>query len=212
LAARGDERRWSGGRGAAGAADTLSGMTPIQSFEVAAASWQNFYLLSGTAAATLIGLMFVAVTFGSSLVGAQSTASARSFIDPPFYHFVYVLVAACLVAIPAMTAPVLGVVVLAISVLRTAALIRIHRHMREAHRKFGDIELSDWLSGIVIPLVCYLVLGASGAGFLAGYRAAFNGLALATLGALLLGIFGAWELMIWMALTRARQLSGKEQD
>lgn len=187
-------------------------MTPIESFGVAATAWQNFYLLSGTAAATLIGLMFVAVTFGATLVSAQSTASARSFIDPPFYHFVHVLITACLVVIPAMSAPLLGVILLTISVLRTAVLFRIHRHLRDAQRKFGDIELSDWLSGIVVPLLCYLLLGASGAGFLRGYRAAFSGLAIATLATLVLGIFGAWELMIWMALTRARKSPGAEQD
>jgi hypothetical protein len=185
-------------------------MTPIQSFGVAASAWQNFYLLSGTAAATLIGLMFVAITFGAGLVGAQPTASTRSFIDPPFYHFVHVLIIACVVVIPSMSAPVLGAVLVAIGVLRTAVLFRIHRHMREAQRKFGDIELSDWLSGIVIPLLCYLLLGASGAGFFKGYSAAFSGLAVATLGTLVLGIFGAWELMIWMALVRARKSPGAE--
>lgn len=187
-------------------------MTPIQSFGVAAVAWQNFYLLSGTAAATLIGLMFVAVTFGSRLASAQSEASARAFIDPPFYHFVHVLITACLLVIPAMSAPVLGAALVAMSVLRAAVLVRIHRHMREAHRKFGDIELSDWLAGIVVPLFCYLLLAASGAGFVAGYSAAFSGLAIAMLGTLVLGIFGAWELMIWMALTRARKAPGPEQD
>jgi hypothetical protein len=36
-----------------------------------ATSWQNFYLLLGTAATTLLGLMFVAVTFGSSRVDRE---------------------------------------------------------------------------------------------------------------------------------------------
>ena len=187
-------------------------MTPIQSFAVAATTWQSFYLLAGTAAATLIGLMFVAVTFGSRLVGAQSPDSARSFVEPPFYHFVNVLVTACLVVIPTMSARLLAAALLAMSVLRTAVLFRIHRHMREAQQKFGDIELSDWLSAIVVPLLCYLLLGASGAAFFAGYSAAFSGLALATLATLVLGIFAAWELMIWMALTRAQKESGAAED
>jgi hypothetical protein len=45
------------------------------SFLAAAATWQSFYLLVGAAAATLIGLMFVAVTFGSSLVTMQASES-----------------------------------------------------------------------------------------------------------------------------------------
>lgn len=180
-------------------------MTPILSFAAAAAAWQNFYLLLGTAAATLIGLMFVAITFGASLVTAQTSASARAFIDPTFTHFVQVLMTACLVTIPTMGPNVLGVLVLAINALRIAALFRVFRHMMAAHRVHRDIELSDWLSGIALPFICYILLSVTGVAFVAGYAASFNALAIGTLAILLNGIFGAWELMIWMAVARARE-------
>jgi len=179
-------------------------MMPIHSFGAAAGAWQNFYLLAGTAAATLIGLMFVAVTFGASIVTSQTTSSARAFIDPPFTHFVHVLMTACLMVCPTMGATLLGGVLLAMTVLRTAALFLTFRRMREADRKFNDVELSDWLTGIALPLLLYLLLGASGAGFIASYAAAFSALGFVTVAILLLGVFDAWELMIWMALTRAR--------
>jgi hypothetical protein len=179
-------------------------MTPPSAFAVAAATWQNFYILVGTAAATLIGLMFVAVTFGAGLVSSQSTPSARAFIDPPFTHFVTVLVTACLMLSPTMGPTVLGGALLAVTAVRTAALFRIYRHMREAQTRYNDIELSDWLMGIVLPAACYLGLIATGAGFLAGRAVAFSGLAVVVVVILLLGVFGAWELMIWLALTRVR--------
>jgi len=180
-------------------------MTPILAFSATAATWQNFYLLTGTAAATLIGLMFVAVTFGASAVTAQSaTTSARAFLDPPFTHFVTVLFVACLMLIPSMTPPVLGVAIVTVTALRTVALVGIFRRMREAHERFGDIELSDWLMGILVPLACYLGLLASGAGFLAGMAVAFTALVVAIIVVLLLGVFAAWELVLWMALTRLR--------
>src|ERR1700751_5198657 len=108
-------------------------MSPTHPFGVTAATWQNFYMLAGTAAATLIGLMFVAVTFGASLVTRQTTESARAFLDPTFTHFVEVLVTACLLTIPTMSPMVLGVFLLGISVVRTTALFWVYRHMREAH-------------------------------------------------------------------------------
>jgi hypothetical protein len=58
-------------------------------------------------------------------------------------------------------------------------------------------------TGIAIPLLCHLLLGAAGAAFLAGYLAAFTVLAIATVATLLNGIYGAWELLLWMAVTRA---------
>jgi hypothetical protein len=179
-------------------------MTPIPSFAAAAAAWQNFYVLAGTASATLIGLMFVAITFGASLVTPETSFSARSFLDPTFTHFVQVLLTACLITIPTMGPTVLGVLLLAISALRTSALFRVFRHMREAHRIHHDIELSDWLTGIAIPLLCYLLLAATGAAFLEGLRGAFDVLAIVTIAILLNGIYGAWELILWMALARAR--------
>jgi hypothetical protein len=57
-------------------------LTTFHSFGAAATAWQNFYLLVGTAAATLAGLMFIAVTFGSDLVTPETSAAARSFLDP----------------------------------------------------------------------------------------------------------------------------------
>src|SRR3954471_18115803 len=107
-------------------------MTPIHAFAAVATTWQNFYLLTGTAAATLIGLMFVAVTFGAGLVRAESATSARAFLDPPFTHFVTVLFIACLMLVPTMSPTLLGAALLVATTLRTVALVGVHRRMREA--------------------------------------------------------------------------------
>jgi hypothetical protein len=179
-------------------------MPPAHAFAAAAATWQNFYILVGTAAATLIGLMFVAVTFGASLMTPQSTPTARAFIDPPFAHFVTVLLSACLLLIPTMRPHVLGGALLAMTLLRAAALINVQRRLREAHQKFGDLDLSDWLMGVVLPAACYLGLVATACGFFADVPLAFEALAVLVILILLLGVFGAWELMIWLALARLR--------
>jgi hypothetical protein len=179
-------------------------MTPIHAFATAAATWQNFYLLVGTAAATLIGLMFVAVTFGASMVSSQSATSARAFLDPPFTHFVTVLFASCLMLIPTMRSTLLGALLVAVTLLRAVALVGIARRMRQAHQRYSDVELSDWLMGVVLPAASYAGLVATGGAFFAGWAEAFNGLAVVVILVLLLGIFGAWELILWLALTRVR--------
>jgi hypothetical protein len=178
-------------------------MTAMSPFATVAGPWQTFYVLVGTAAATLVGLMFVAVTFGSSIVRRETSDTARSFIDPTFTHFVQVLFMACLVVIPTMRPRLLGALLLTVSALRFAALFQVHRHMRRAQKVHRDIELSDWVTGIVVPSLCYLMLGATGVAFIEGCAAAFTALAIVTIAILMLGVFGAWELMLWMALTRA---------
>ena len=75
--------------------------------------------------------------------------------------------------------------------------------MKAAARRNNDIELSNWLSGIIIPVATYLLLAGSGFAFIMG-RLAFAGVAIATIVILLNGIYGAWELVVWLALTRSR--------
>jgi hypothetical protein len=179
-------------------------MAPIPSFTAAALAWQSFYILVGTAAATLIGLMFVAITFGAGLITPQTSPTVRSFLDPTVTHFGQILLTACLMTIPTMVPMVLGVLLVGLSALRMRALVRVFGHMREAHRTRHDIELSDWLTGIALPALCHTLLFATGVGFVKGYAAAFNGLAIITTVMLLTGVFSAWELMVWMAVARVR--------
>jgi hypothetical protein len=178
-------------------------MTHIESFATTAASWQSFYLLTGEAAATLIGLMFVALTFGASLVTAESAQTSRAFVDPPFYHFAYVLFTACLFVFPTLTATALGIALLVMCAMRCMVLVVTFRRMRFAQQNHGDLELSDWVQGVILPLAGYLIGGVSGIGFLYGYSASFTGLAIATLMTLVVGVVVAWELMMWMVLARA---------
>ena len=185
---------------------------PIHSFATVAAAWQNFYILVGTAAATLIGLMFVAVAFGANLITSQKTDTARAFLDPPFAHFVSVLFTACLMVCPTMGAMPLGALVATVCVLRGLALVGVYRRMRQAHRDYSDIELSDWTMGIALPALCYLVNVVSAAAFVAGDARAFSALAVGTVALLLLGVFGAWELMIWLALTRVRKSEPQQRS
>jgi len=149
--------------------------------------------------------MFVAITFGSSLVTKESSPMARAFLDPTFTHFVHILVTACLFTIPSMTAPVLGVLLVVIAGLRGMALVRVFRHMKKAQERAGDLDLSDWLSGIVAPAACYLVLAATGGAFIESYNVAFDMLSIVMIAVLLVGVFGAWELMVWMAVARAER-------
>jgi hypothetical protein len=179
-------------------------MATLPSFTAAALTWQNFYLLVGTAAATLVGLMFVAVTFGSSLVTEESSPTARAFLDPTFTHFVQILFIASLVMIPSIGPRLLGSLLLLIGVLRIASTVRVYRHMKRAQQRQNDLELSDWLSGVVFPVICHVLLGLTGFAFLENYAVAFDGLTIVTLAMLLIGVLGAWDLLVWMAIARSR--------
>jgi hypothetical protein len=173
-------------------------MTDPDAFVATVQSWHDFYLLTGGAAATLTGLMFVAVTFGAGLVSKANATTVRAFLDPPVSHFVHVIVTACVVVMPTMTGRVFGALLLAGVVLRLASLVWVYRQYREAHRLHGDMELSDWTMGIVLPALAFVVLSVAAIGFLTGLHAWFSPVGGATLGVLIIGVRSAWELMLWL--------------
>src|SRR5215211_2710718 len=58
--------------------------------------WHDFDLLVGTAAATLVGLMFVAASIGASIYTEKNRPGMQAFISPTVVHFTSVLVLALL--------------------------------------------------------------------------------------------------------------------
>ena len=194
----------------AGSADG-SPMAPLDSLHGALQGWQNFYMLTGAASATLTGLMFVAVTFGSSLVTRESAATTRAFLDPTYTHFVQVLLTACVLTVPTLGATFLGCALMVAGALRIVALHSVFRRYREAQRKYGDIEMSDWVVSIVLPLLCHLLVMTSGAGFIVRKAVALDVLAVAIMALLFIGIHSAWELFVWMALAVNERRPGRVQ-
>jgi hypothetical protein len=161
--------------------------------------WQNFYLLVGTAAATLVGLMFVAISLGSRLITQKDIPALRVYVSPTVVHFIYVLVIAAVAMIPSVTRVFLGILLLGVGLIscgRTAGgLPLIWRPQRE---RFVDTQDVVWY--LLVPSVSYLLLVGAGVGLLLGAGQALNGLALASILLLTAGLRNAWDLVVWMVL------------
>src|SRR4030095_2074399 len=83
----------------------------IQGSELSLLSnWQNFYMIMGTAAATLTGLMFVATSLVAGIETHVSTANAgiSAFNTPTVVHFSIVLLLAGVLSAPWQTFSSLG--------------------------------------------------------------------------------------------------------
>src|SRR5215469_8346954 len=70
--------------------------------------WHDFYVLVGTASATLVGLMFVAVSIGTAIFNEDHSAALAAFITPTVTHFVATLFTCLLVTIPTQSWYTLG--------------------------------------------------------------------------------------------------------
>src|SRR5215472_12210980 len=65
--------------------------------------WHDFYILAGTASATLVGLMFVAASIGAQLFNQKHSEALQAFISPTVVHFSSALFICILVTIPSHT-------------------------------------------------------------------------------------------------------------
>jgi hypothetical protein len=72
--------------------------------------WDNFYMMAGTAGATLIGLLFVIITLSTHLSSSGIAHGARAFLTSTLVHFGSVLLQALVVLVPWPSAWPVGVI------------------------------------------------------------------------------------------------------
>jgi hypothetical protein len=161
--------------------------------------WHNFYLLIGGAAASLAGLMFVAISLGSGTVTPKNLHGLRVFVSPTLIHFIYVLVAALVVVIPTATWTRLGILLVLVGLISIGRVIGMIPYMRERHREHA-IDTEDWTWYIVAPSVSYLLFVGTGIGFLLRIGMALDGLAVASILLLIAGIRNAWDFVTFLLL------------
>jgi hypothetical protein len=126
--------------------------------------WHDFYVLAGTAAATLAGLMFVAASLGASIFSEEHRGPLRAFLTPTVVHFAAVLFACLLVMIPTQSWQTLGVLLGVLGVAGSAYCARIVVELIIRHR--FEVDASDRIFYAVVPFLGYLFVVASAVLFL----------------------------------------------
>ena len=152
--------------------------------------WHDFYVLVATASATLVGLMFVAMSIGTTIFNEEHRAALETFLTPTVVHFAAVLLAGLVIVIPAHTwvglAAVLTAGGLAGTVYCASLLVQV------VVRHSFNVERIDRMFYLLIPLIGYLLVLVSAALLLVQSTASANLIAAALLTLLLAGIRNTW--------------------
>ncbi len=129
---------------------------------VSADRWRDFYLLAGTGAVTLVGLLFVALSFHLETLLRDEKAHLLAAARLAFTSFVYVLIIALMFLLPGISLRMLVTLVLVLSLATLANTV----WAAIAHRRHQDAAgLEDFMRRR------YLLLGiVSGAAILAALR------------------------------------------
>jgi hypothetical protein len=164
------------------------------------AAWQNFYVIIGSAAATLTGLMFVVVTLIAGVRARVSPGSEAfaTFNTPTVLHFGAALLVAALLSAPWQALWNAGLLLGLTGLWGVTYVIIVIRRTR----RLTDYQpvLEDWLFHTVFPLVSYTALLVA-AILLPGHPApALFVIAAATVLLLFTGIHNAWDNVTYIAI------------
>ncbi|MGA2924172.1 MAG: hypothetical protein ABSE28_23985 [Candidatus Sulfotelmatobacter sp.] len=162
--------------------------------------WDNFFIMAGTAAATLVGLLFVAVTVGTGLSTSSIVHGTRGFLTPTLVHLGSVLFQTLAVLAPWPTAWPIGII------LGLGGLMGLGYQFNVVvtRHKVGLVlpHWQDWLPYTGVPALGSASLIVGAVGLIAEKSFAPYSIAGAMVLSLFAGIYGAWDLTLWMIKNR----------
>jgi hypothetical protein len=162
--------------------------------------WENFYTTVASASATLIGLLFVTITLGSGLSTPQVLDGARAFLTPTLILFGAVLFL-CLAALAPWPSALPLEIILGLCGL--AGLVnQVYVIFKQKKLDIASLDWLDWTLFSTVPAIGYAALIAGAAGLIAERTFAPYAIAGAITLLLFAGIFGAWDLTLWIARNR----------
>lgn len=172
-------------------------------------AWQNFYVIVGSASATLTGLMFVVVTLVASRARQRSGEASGAFSTPTVVHLGAALLIAAILSAPWPAlwnaGLLLGICGLA-GVIYSIVIIRRARHQTDYQP-----VLEDWLWHTIFPVVSYAALVIAALVIPSHAMLAMFIIGAATVLFLFIGIHNAWDTIIYMTFTRS-QAENESQD
>jgi hypothetical protein len=154
--------------------------------------WHDFYLLVGTASATLVGLLFLALTLNVEILRRDEFGTTRLHARRAFSCFINLLVVSGVLLIPDQSHTGAGVPLAMIGGISLLSTVRRLVPIHGAAQSEGIGEMFRHSGLILIGILALMVLGIC---IWAGWDEALNwmpGVVLTLLGA---ASQGAWELL-----------------
>jgi hypothetical protein len=157
--------------------------------------WHDFYLLVGTVSATLLGLMFIAVSLGVGFLTEQRTAATRTFMSPIVVHLTSVFFLGAIALFPwhrtEFFASLIGTTAVVGAIISTYITIQVVRTNMTNY-------LEDYIAYGLLPGLSYLALLASGVLIYLEKEFGLHAFAGALLLLEIVNIRNAWDLTLTM--------------
>jgi hypothetical protein len=158
--------------------------------------WQNFFIMAGTAAATLAGLLFVVITLCVSLAATPAARGVHAFVTPVLVHFAGVLFLSLVLLVP-WPSPWPAALILAVSGLGGIGYAATVTNLL---RKLDFVSMSpgDWVCYAGAPAAANAALVAGAFGLVARQQFTPYAIGGAVMLLLFVGIVDAWDMTLWI--------------
>jgi hypothetical protein len=162
-------------------------------------AWHEYYTLAGTASATLVGLLFVAASVGSSVW--ERPAALRVFLSATVVHFSSILVISLCVMAPLRSVLAYGLLFAGGGLVGVVYCFLVIRDtVRDGLSKSIGLEDRTWYAAL--PVVGYVLMTGSGVAVAMGFEPGAMVLAISTGLLLIAGIRNAWDITVWIVTRR----------
>jgi hypothetical protein len=158
--------------------------------------WHDFYVLVGTAGATLLALLFVAVSLGAGFLTEERQSATRTFMSPVVVHFTSVFFLAALALFPWHQAKMFAAFIAATALI--GAIISTYITVQVVRTDLTNY-LEDYIAYGVLPDIGYLALFAAAVMIYLEKDFGLDALAGALLLLAIVNIRNAWDLTLAMA-------------
>jgi hypothetical protein len=166
----------------------------MDAFAQAIEGWHDFYMMVGTAAATLIGLLFVSLSLNVDVITRPENADLRVLAAQTFMSFLNVTMLAVLFLIPNQVPLGLGLPLLGVSGYGLYETVsRFLKTRRARPRGWGRGGLPH---RFVVPTVCFLALLVVAASVLLGETGSLYWLVPVMILLVVAASSNAWDLLM----------------
>jgi len=170
------------------------------------AAWSNFYVMIGSSAAALTGLMFVVITLVTRAEQMSRTQDGiASFSTPTVMHFSEALLVAAILSVPWQSVLAPAVLVGLAALYGIVHIVRVILRTRGLTEYTADVE--DWIWYMVLPFVAYAATLCGAMGLFVRPAGALFVIAGGVVLLVFIGIRNAWDVVTFLVIRSGPPLS-----
>lgn len=162
--------------------------------------WEAFYVIVGSSAGALTGLMFVVITLAADSSLPRTPETVNAFATPNVIHFAAVLLLSALLSAPWRNLPDPAHFVGATAIAGIIYVLVVARRMLRQHGYQPVLE--DWIWHLLLPLAAYAALFVGAAGL--SHEQPWAPFLIGAVNLLLIciGIHNAWDTVTYIVANR----------